>query len=157
MPAGRPTVMRDASILIPYAQNNKKHPQGQIDHIKKSIDEYGWMQPLVLDKNDVVVVGHGRLLAAMEMGIEEVPCVIADDLTEEQVRKYRLLDNKLSDLGEYDMEAVQMEIELLNDLELATLFDIDLTPENEVNEEEEDTVPEDPKIIVVEKGDVFQL
>lgn len=71
--------------LVPYANNTKKHDKTQIDNVAESIRQYGFVQPLVIDKNNEVVIGHCRLLAAKQLGMKEVPCVCVDDLTEEQV------------------------------------------------------------------------
>lgn len=85
----------------PYSKNAKKHPKSQIEKIAKSIEKFGWKQNLVIDKDGVLVVGHGRYEAAKLLGLKEVPCVRADDLTEDEVRAYRLIDNRISE-GEYD-------------------------------------------------------
>lgn len=90
-------VMRKVSELTPYDKNAKKHDAQQIANVAQSIQEIGWKQPLVVDANGVVIVGHCRLLAAKKLKQKEVPCVVADDLTEEQIRKYRILDNKLAE------------------------------------------------------------
>lgn len=90
-------VMRKVSELTPYDKNAKKHDAQQIANVAQSIQEMGWRQPLVIDGNGVVIVGHCRLLAAKKLKQKEVPCVVADDLTEEQIRKYRILDNKLAE------------------------------------------------------------
>ena len=90
-------VMRKVSELTPYDKNAKKHDAKQIANVAQSIQEMGWKQPLVVDANGVVIVGHCRLLAAKKLKQKEVPCVVADDLTDEQIRKYRILDNKLAE------------------------------------------------------------
>lgn len=82
--------------LIPYAKNTKKHDKTQIDNVAESIRQYGFVQPLVIDKNNEVVIGHCRLLAAKQ-------CVCVDDLTEEQVRALRIVDNK-SNESDWDLE-----------------------------------------------------
>ena len=84
------------SEIKPYEKNAKKHPPEQVEHIANSIREFGWQQPLVIDKNNVLVIGHGRLLAAKKLGLEDVPVVRADDLTEAQIKALRLADNMTS-------------------------------------------------------------
>ena len=79
--------------LKPYEKNAKKHPAEQVEHIANSIREFGFRQPLVVDKNDVLVIGHGRLLAAKKLGLDTVPCVRADDLTEEQKAEIEAIVN----------------------------------------------------------------
>lgn len=90
-------VMKRVSELTPYDKNAKKHDAGQITNVAQSISEMGWKQPIVIDGNGVVIVGHCRLLAAKKLKQKEVPCVVADDLTPEQIKKYRILDNKLAE------------------------------------------------------------
>ena len=80
--------------LIPYEKNTKKHDDVQINNVAESIKQYGFVQPIVIDKNNVVVIGHCRLLAAKKLKMQEVPCVCVEDLTEEQVKALRIVDNK---------------------------------------------------------------
>lgn len=90
-------IMKKVSELTPYDKNAKKHDERQIANVAQSISEMGWKQPIVIDGNGVVIVGHCRLLAAKKLKQTEVPCVVADDLTHEQIKKYRILDNKLAE------------------------------------------------------------
>lgn len=107
--------------LIPYGKNAKRHPAEQVKKIAKSIKEFGFQQPIVVDKDNVVVIGHGRLLAAKRLNLDDVPCVRVDDLTEEQVRALRLADNSVAE-SDWNLDFLQEEIE---DLELN--FDFDLS------------------------------
>ena len=79
--------------IVPYARNAKKHDKRQIDIVAESIRQYGFVQPVVIDRDGVIVIGHCRVLAAKKVGMEEVPCVCVDDLTPEQVNALRLVDN----------------------------------------------------------------
>lgn len=124
------------SKLKGYHQNNKKHPQEQVDELKKSLTAYGFIQPIVVDKENVVIIGHGRLEAAKQLAYTEVPTVQLDNLTEEQTRRLRLLDNRLSDLAEYDIDNIMFELDDLDDPELNALFK-DIIPDEELPEEEE--------------------
>lgn len=81
-------------VLIPYEKNTKRHDATQIANVAESIKQYGFVQPLVIDKNNVVVIGHCRLLAAKKLKMKEVPCVCVDDLTDDQVKALRIVDNK---------------------------------------------------------------
>lgn len=108
------------SDLIPYIRNNKEHDKEQVNMIANSIKEYGFNQPLCIDKNNVVVVGHGRLLAAKELKMDEVPCVRMEDLTEEQINKYRILDNKLNE-SEWDVLKLKEELNELGDMNFGDL------------------------------------
>lgn len=114
------------SDLIPYIRNNKEHDKEQVKMIANSIKEFGFNQPLCIDKNNVVVVGHGRLLAAKELKMDEVPCVRMEDLTEEQINKYRILDNKLNE-SEWDVLKLKEELNELGDMNFG---DLELTKED---------------------------
>lgn len=108
------------SSLRPYEKNAKKHDQTQIDNVAKSIEKYGFVQPLVIDKNNVVIIGHCRLEASKKLKLKEVPCVLADTLTDEQVKELRLLDNKLNE-SEWDLDLISEE---LADIDLSD-FELD--------------------------------
>ena len=97
------------SELKPYKKNAKKHPPEQVQHIANSIREFGFRQPIVIDKNNVIVIGHGRLMAAKELMLETVPCVRVEDLTEEQIKALRLADNKTNE-SEWDFPELEVEI-----------------------------------------------
>lgn len=112
---------RDIGNIKPYERNAKKHPEEQVQHIANSLQRFGWKQPLVVDKDGVVVVGHGRLLAAQKLGLKSVPCVCADDLTEAEIKAFRLADNKTNESA-WDGELVELELD-----ELAELDDIDMS------------------------------
>ena len=106
-------VMRRVSELTPYDKNAKTHDAKQVSNVAKSIQEMGWKQPLVVDAQGVVIVGHCRLLAAKKLGMKEVPCVVADDLTPEQIKRYRILDNKLAE-SPWDLGLLVEDIEGLS-------------------------------------------
>lgn len=141
--------------LIPYSKNAKKHDKTQIANVAESIKRFGFAQPLVVDKDNVLIIGHCRLLAAKQLKLREVPVVRMDDLTEDQVRELRLLDNKLNE-SDWDMELVAEEI---GDLDFDG-FDIDWgiasdeIEEVTVVEDEPPEVPEEPKSKL---GDIYQL
>lgn len=92
--------------LTPYEKNAKLHPDDQVEHIANSIREFGFRQPLVVDADNVIVIGHGRLLAAKRLGLESVPCIRADDLSEAQIKALRLADNKTNESG-WDFTALE--------------------------------------------------
>lgn len=97
------------SKLIPYAKNTKKHDDKQIANVAESIRQYGFVQPIVIDKDNTVVIGHCRLLAAKKLKLKEVPCVCVDDLTEQQVKALRIVDNK-SNESEWDFDFLPEEL-----------------------------------------------
>lgn len=126
------------SKIKPYLKNAKKHPAKQVDQIAASIKEFGFNQPIVIDKQGIIIVGHGRYEAAKKLGLEEVP-VITVDLTEEQAKAYRLADNKLNE-SDWDMDLVIEELKGLSEPMLdLTGFDKDLIIEPD---EKDDIIPE---------------
>lgn len=114
------TIMKKLSDIQPYQKNAKKHDARQIKNVAESIKQYGFVQPIVIDKDGIIVIGHCRALAAKKLGIKEVPCVCVDDLTPEQVDALRLVDNK-SNESEWDFDLLKEE---LPELDLSA-FDFD--------------------------------
>lgn len=104
--------------LKPFARNNKQHSAKQVEMIANSIKEFWFRNPIIIDKNKEIIAGHWRLLWAQQLGIEKVPCIMADDLTDKQVRAYRLLDNRIADFAQYDIENVALELQDIWDLQL---------------------------------------
>lgn len=102
--------------LIPYDKNPRKNDQA-VPLVRASIEKFGFKVPIVVDENKVVVCGHTRLLAAKEIGMEEVPCIMASDLTPEQIRAFRLADNKVSEASEWDFDILKDEIADLPDFD----------------------------------------
>ena len=95
--------------LIPYS-NNPRNNDSAVDAVAASIKEFGFKVPIVVDKNNVIVAGHTRYKASLELDLKEVPCIIADDLTDEQVKAFRLADNKVSEKSEWNFEALDEEL-----------------------------------------------
>lgn len=140
--------------LKPYKKNAKKHPETQVEHIANSIKEFGFRQPIVVDKDNILVIGHGRLLAAQKLGIESVPCVRADDLTEEQIKALRLADNKTNE-SEWDFDILSGELNDIFDIDMEQFgFEVNLA--DEPFEIVEDEVPEDVEARC-KLGDIWQL
>ena len=129
--------------LVPYEKNAKLHGEDQIEKLKASILEFGFLTPCLIDKKKNIIAGHGRVMAAKALGMETVPCVFIEGLSEAQRKAYILADNRLGELGEWDMELVTSELEELRDMD----FNIDLTgfelPEmQDLDDIIEDEVPE---------------
>lgn len=118
--------------IVPYENNAKEHPQWQVDQIAKSIQEFGFNDPIAVNGNKVIIEGHGRYLAAKELGMEELPCIILDNLTEEQERAYIIAHNKLTMNTGFDLEVLEYE---LNALKVED-FDLSLTGFDEIEIEE---------------------
>lgn len=104
--------------IKPYERNAKKHPEEQVQQIANSLQEFGWQQPIVVDENNVVIIGHGRLLAAKKLGHENVPVTYAEGLTNKQIKALRLADNKLNESG-WDFSILDQELEDLLDFDMA--------------------------------------
>ena len=129
------TIRKQLAEITPYANNAKKHSRQQINNVAESIKQYGFVQPIVIDRNGVIVIGHCRALAAQKLGMAEVPCVCVDDLTQEQVNALRLVDNK-SNESDWDFDLLKDE---LPELDLSAFdFDWDFqdTDETELTNEE---------------------
>ena len=149
------------SSLIPYERNAKKHPEEQIEKIKKSIQEFGFISPCLIDKNNRIIAGHGRVEASKQLGIEKVPCVYIEGLTEEQRRAYIIADNRLTELGGWDMEIISEELAELKALD----FDISTTGFNIddiIFDEFDDDLPTQPEEKeevqnIVKRGEVWKL
>lgn len=149
-------IEREIKELIPYDKNTKKHDQTQINNVAESIKQYGFVQPVVIDKDDVIVIGHCRVLAAKQLKMRTVPCVSVDDLTEEQVKALRIIDNK-SNESEWDFDFLHEE---LADLDLSDFdFDFGIEYEEEETEIVEDEAPEvdEDAEPITKLGDVWQL
>ena len=104
--------------LIPYENNAKKHSQKQLDKLSQSISEFGFIAPVLIDGDNNIIAGHGRVEAAKQIGLDKVPCVRVEGLTDKQRRAYILADNKLSEFGEWDIEMVHAELDALFDADL---------------------------------------
>jgi DNA modification methylase len=149
-------IEKQIAELKVYEKNARTHPEKQIELLCKNIEKFGFTVPLLLDKDNVVIAGHGRILAMKRLNRETVPCVIMDNLTEEEVKALRLADNKLAELSDWNMEIVIDELKELNmagfDLTM-TGFDGDLILEPEKKDEE---LPESPDTLA-QPGDIWQL
>ena len=111
-------IEKKLSELTPYA-NNPRLNDGAVDAVAASIKAFGFKVPLVVTADGVIVAGHTRLKAAQKLGLKTVPCIVADDLTPEQIKAFRLADNKVGELAEWDFEKLDLELEEL---------DFDMTP-----------------------------
>ncbi len=145
-------------LIRPYPKNARVHSKKQIDLIAKSIQEFGFRQPIVLDKNNEVIIGHARLEAAKQLGLKEVPTIDASDLTPQKVKALRLADNKLAELAQWDMDLAIEELKGLDDdLIDLTGFDRDLLID--IKEDDFDAQAEYDKILepTTKLGDLWQL
>ena len=114
-------IYKKTSELIPYINNPRNNAEA-IDKVASSIKNFGFKVPVVIDSGNEIVTGHTRLKAAKKLGLEEVPCIVAEDLTPEKIKAFRLADNKVAEFAEWDFEILESELEELEMLELD--FDI---------------------------------
>ena len=140
--------------IKPYEKNPRKNDSA-VDAVANSIREFGFKVPVVIDKDGVIVCGHTRYKAAQKLGLEKVPCVVADDLTEEQIKAYRLADNKVSELAEWDIDLLGEELDGIFDIDMSD-FGFDLSEDEEETEIIEDDIPEEVEP-VAKMGDIWQL
>ncbi len=124
---------------LKFYENNPRHINDKaIIALMNSIREFGFKVPIVVDIDNVIIAGHTRVLAAQKLGLSEVPCIIADDLTPEQVKAFRLVDNKIAELTTWDFEKLEIEIGDLN-FDMADFgFKIDIPEEKKIKNEEID-------------------
>lgn len=103
-------VYKKVDELIPYEKNPRKNSEA-VKYVANSIKQFNFQSPIIVDKNNVVVCGHTRLMATKKLGIEEVPCIVADDLTDEQIKAFRLADNKVAEQAEWDIGLLNEELD----------------------------------------------
>lgn len=141
--------------LTPYEKNAKTHDETQIRNIAKSIRQFGFTQPLVIDRDGVVVIGHGRLAAAKEIGLTEVPCIRREDLTDEEIRELRLLDNKLNE-SPWDVELLAADLQGLTFEGYELDFEVpeDLEP---VDVQEDNWAPDLDTETEIQPGEIWAL
>ena len=143
--------------LIPY-ENNPRKNDGAVDKVALSISAFGFKVPIVIDKDNVIVTGHTRLKAAKKLGLKTVPCIMADDLTDDQIKAFRLADNKVSEFSEWDEENLMKELEALGDIDMS-LYGFEFPDEDE--DGEDDTYSDNTNVpqydIHGEKPDLSEL
>lgn len=143
------------SDLVPYEKNARKHPVKQVELLSENIARFGFTTPILIDENNNVIAGHGRLEALKRLDWGEAPCVRMEGLTEEEVKALRLADNQIAQMGEWDTQLVIEELkELPEVLVELTGFDKDLLLTHDSKDEDVPDVPEVPRSVV---GDIYQL
>lgn len=145
--------------ITPYEKNPRRNDEA-VNAVAESIKQFGFKVPLVLDKDGVIVTGHTRYKAAQKLGLEEVPCIVADDLNKAQIKAYRLADNKVSEIAEWDEDLLWEELQELANMDVSMevfgfeTFDIE---EEDVEAEEDFYEPELPAQPKAKRGDIYQL
>lgn len=143
--------------IIPY-ENNPRDNKDAVKAVAESIQMFGWKVPIVIDSNNVIVCGHTRLLAAKKLNIDSVPCIRANDLTEEQIQAYRLADNKTAELSKWDSEKLDLELEQLSEIGIdMSKFGFDSKLEIEPQEPKEIELPEVYSVLVLFKKEDDQM
>ena len=131
-------VNRKISDLTPYEKNPRRNDDA-VDYVAASIREFGFKVPVVIDKDGIIVAGHTRVKAAKKLGLEEAPCIVADDLSDEQIKAFRLADNKVGEFAEWDLDLLDEEIQDINDIDMSAFgFDLSAFEEAPGDEEEPD-------------------
>lgn len=118
-------IHKDISEIKPYANNPRKNDAG-VDAVAASIQEFGFKIPIVIDTKNEIIAGHTRIKAARKLGITEIPCIIADDLTEDQAKAFRIVDNRVAELSTWDYELLQVELDSI-DMDLS-IYDMQVSP-----------------------------
>lgn len=156
---------RIVSDLIPYANNSRTHSEEQVNQVASSIKEFGFTNPVLIDEDGGIIAGHGRIMAANKLGLNEVPCIVLKGLTEAQKKAYVIADNQLALNSGWDLDMLKLEVESLQEMD----FDIDLLgfdddfldgllPVEDIEGlTDEDEVPEPPETPVSVLGDIWQL
>ena len=149
--------------LKPYPNNARTHNKKQIEKIAKSIKEFGFINPVIVDKDYGIIAGHGRIMGAKQLGMTEVPCIFVEDLDENQKRAYILADNKLALDAGWDDEILKQEIKALDDLNFDVsiagfdIEDFDFTQSDiEFEEDDYDVEEKLPEIPTAKYRDMYQ-
>lgn len=143
--------------LKPY-ENNPRLNEDAVDLVAASIDEFGFKQPIVVDKDLIIIAGHTRWKAAQKLGLETVPCIQADDLTPAQVKAYRLADNKVAEAAQWDLDALQFELEELDNMDFdMEPFGFETETFDEQIAEDDNFEPEIPEEPTTKRGQCWML
>lgn len=146
--------------IKPYDKNPRKNDEA-VKYVAQSIKDFGFKVPIIIDKNNIIVCGHTRYKAAKKLKLQEVPCIMADDLTDEQIKAFRLADNKVGEFAEWDFELLKEEIESLTTIDVSDFgFEIDIP--KSADEVVDDNFDVDKSVENIKEpkskpGDIYQL
>lgn len=149
-------IERRVDELRPYEKNPRKNDEA-VKYVAESIKQFGFKVPIVIDRDGVIVAGHTRWKAAKKLKMSTVPCIVADDLTDEQIKAFRLADNKVSEKAEWDFDLLAEEMEDLVDFDMTVFGFDDLLEENTGEAQEDDYEPELPQEPRSKPGDIYLL
>lgn len=148
---------RPLDQIQPY-ENNPRKNEAAVEKVMESLKEFGWQQPIVTDKDGVIIAGHTRLLAARRLGLKTAPVVVAEELTEEQVKAYRLADNKTNEFADWDIDLMDAELLSIGDIDMALFgFDMDAVVERQAEVQEDNYEPDPPRKPKTKPGDIYEL
>lgn len=147
-------VLKKISDIRPYEKNPRRNDEA-VKYVAESISQFGFKVPIVIDKDGVIVAGHTRYKAAKKLNLKEVPCIIADDLSEEQIKAFRLADNKVAEKAEWDFELLAGELEDLFDFDMTVFGFEDVAEEEPVDIVEDDYEIEPPEEPKAKRGDIY--
>lgn len=149
-------IEKNIKDITPY-ENNPRNNEDAVEKVAESIKEFGFQQPIVVDKDNVVIVGHTRLKAAERLGLDKVPVVVADELTEEQAKAYRLADNKTNEIATWKFDVLNEELLDIGQIDMSKFgFDMSALADDLVAEED-DYVLDGNIEAKVKQGDIWQL
>lgn len=150
-------VMKKTSELIEY-ENNPRNNEAAIDAVAKSIEEFGFKVPIVITKENVIIAGHTRLKASLKLGLATVPCIVADDLTEGQIKAFRLADNKTAELASWDFTKLESELESIEmDMSVFGFEDLESKVPDNATDDDFDPTEELTETPYTKKDDIYLL
>lgn len=128
-------IYKNVDEIIPY-ENNPRINDNAVDYVANSIKEFGFKNPIIIDKDNIIVAGHTRLKAALQLEMKKVPCIMADDLTEEQIKAFRIADNRVAEFSSWDNEKLTMELQNI-ELDMSEFgFELEFDSFEDINDEE---------------------
>ena len=128
-------INKKVNDLKPY-ENNPRFNDEAVEYVANSIKEFGFKVPIIIDKNNVIVAGHTRYKASLELGLKEVPCIVADDLNDEQVKAFRLADNKVSEKSQWNYELLDEELDDILDIDMSQFDFTNIDVNLDINDED---------------------
>lgn len=148
---------RPLDQIQPYEKNPRRNAAA-IDKVAESLKEFGWQQPIVVDTDGVIIAGHTRLAAARKLELEKAPVVVAEGLSDEQVRAYRLADNKTNEFASWDLDLLDEELFNIDGIDMNLFgFDMDAVVDRAAEVQEDDYEPDPPRKPISKPGDIWEL
>lgn len=149
-------IYKNIDELKPY-KNNPRNNEKSIEEVAKSIKEFGFKVPIIIDKNGLIVAGHTRLEASKILKIKKIPCIVADDLSEEQIRAFRIVDNRVSEFSNWDFSKLKEELEKVDvdNFDFTNIETLDVSDDDFINEIKE-SVENEKKYVCPECGVEFK-